>query len=192
MRTSRQAVVLKLRSIAPAMVPVAMKGDVGENATVAHLFTCLTYGCWYDAISPRRPDPVAPRERTRPLFHFLGTKVQVTHRDWSEFAKMVICEDGSSDEKARTRSSAPTLSAEAESPATTKRKRENPMNFLKRGFKAAKTFVFVVSLSTPCTPSLPAHTGHPTRRDLERRRPRTSQPFHSRRTASYQTVQPHR
>jgi hypothetical protein len=41
------------------------------------------------------------------------------------------------------------------------------MNFLKRGFKAAKTFVFGVSRSTPCTPSLPAHTGHPTRRDLE-------------------------
>lgn len=43
-RTSRQAVVLKLRSIAPAMVPVAMYGDVGENATVAHRFTCFTYG----------------------------------------------------------------------------------------------------------------------------------------------------
>ena len=51
-----QAVVLKLRSIAPAMVPVAMKGAVGENATVAHLFTCLTYGCWYDPILAQRRD----------------------------------------------------------------------------------------------------------------------------------------
>ena len=41
-RTSRHAVVLKLRSIAPAMVPVAMYGDVGANATVAHRFTCFT------------------------------------------------------------------------------------------------------------------------------------------------------
>ena len=48
--------VLKLRSIAPAMVPVAMKGAVGENATVAHQFTCLTYGCWYDPILAQRRD----------------------------------------------------------------------------------------------------------------------------------------
>jgi hypothetical protein len=41
-RTSRHAVVLKLRSIAPAIVPVAMYDEVGENATVAHLFTCFT------------------------------------------------------------------------------------------------------------------------------------------------------
>lgn len=34
--------MLKLRSIAPAIVPVAMYDEVGENATVAHLFTCFT------------------------------------------------------------------------------------------------------------------------------------------------------
>ena len=59
-RTSRHAVVLKLRSIAPAMVPVAMNGAFGANATVAHRFTCFTYGCWYAIVaSPRTAPPRA-------------------------------------------------------------------------------------------------------------------------------------
>ena len=58
LRTSRHAVVLKLRSIAPAIVPVAMNGAFGANATVAHRFTCFTYGCWYAIVaSPRTAPP---------------------------------------------------------------------------------------------------------------------------------------
>ena len=50
--------VLKLRSIAPAIVPVAMNGAFGANATVAHRFTCFTYGCWYAIVaSPRTAPP---------------------------------------------------------------------------------------------------------------------------------------
>ena len=50
--------VLKLRSIAPAIVPVAMNGAFDANATVAHRFTCLTYGCWYAIVaSPRTAPP---------------------------------------------------------------------------------------------------------------------------------------
>jgi len=51
-------VVLKLRSTAPAIVPVAMNGAFGANATVAHRFTCFTYGCWYAIVaSPRTAPP---------------------------------------------------------------------------------------------------------------------------------------
>ena len=50
--------VLKLRSIAPAIVPVAMNGAFGANVTVAHRFTCFTYGCWYAIVaSPRTAPP---------------------------------------------------------------------------------------------------------------------------------------
>lgn len=50
--------VLKLRSIAPAIVPVAMNGAFDANATVAHRFTCFTYGCWYAIVaSPRTAPP---------------------------------------------------------------------------------------------------------------------------------------
>jgi hypothetical protein len=37
---------------------VAMNGAFGANATVAHRFTCFTYGCWYAIVaSPRTAPP---------------------------------------------------------------------------------------------------------------------------------------
>jgi len=128
-------VVLKLRSIAPAMVPVAMNGAFGANATVAHRFTCFTYGCWYAMASPAPRRVIRFEMPAASLAHYfqaqdrldLTGEICQTHRSSPAASTSPGCEG-----VRETHTPAVTVTV------TVKRE---AMNFLKRGFKAAKSAV---------------------------------------------------